>query len=193
MAGRGELPGMPFSVGIHPWQVGHIDLAAALREVETAPATLIGEIGLDFAPSVSSDRGQQRTIFEAQLRIAGERRLPVILHCVRAFEPVMEILAGFTLPAVVFHGFTGSPEQAARATGAGYYLSLGERSLKSPKTVEVMRQIPLENLFFETDEEPVSIAEIYSRAAGLLADPVSRLMEQTYKNYTNVVARNCEV
>jgi TatD DNase family protein len=125
-------------------------------------------------------------VFAAQLRIAGERRLPVVLHCVRAFEAVCEILSAYTLPAVVFHGFVGSPQQAARAVRSGYCLSLGERSLNSPKTVEAMRRTPLENIFFETDDAPTTIAEIYSRAAEILSLPVAELIKQMNDNYLRI-------
>jgi TatD DNase family protein len=181
MALSGEEPLPPRSVGIHPWQVGEVDTEAALAEVSTAPADFIGEIGLDYA--VEGDRQLQAEVFRAQLAIAVERGLPVIVHCVRAFEPVMKILADYTLRAVVFHGFVGSPEQAARAVKRGYYLSFGERSLGSPKTVEAMRSVPLVQMFLESDESPLAIAEIYSRAAEILALPLPRLKEQLYMNY----------
>ena len=178
-------------VGIHPWQLGDgFDLETALCEMETAPASAIGEIGLDYA--VSGDRGEQKMIFSACLRIAEARGLPVILHCVKAFEPAMEILAGFRLPAVIFHGFTGSREQAARAMRSGYCLSLGERSLNSPKTVEALKTITLDKLFLETDDAPVSIAEIYARAAGILAVSVEELTQNIYCNYTRLFSTRNE-
>lgn len=194
MAGQGglSLPEPPLSVGLHPWQLsdmGEVGLDEALREVETASANAIGEIGLDFSSRVTGpmgDYGLQKMIFAAQLRIAEERRLPVILHCVRAFEPTMEILSGFHLPAVVFHGFVGSRQQAARAVKSGYYLSFGERMFSSPKTVEAMRHTPLERLFLETDEASVSISEVYARVAELLDIPVEGLAEQLYNNYLTV-------
>ncbi len=190
MAGHSEtLPDPPFSIGIHPWQLGEgFDPAAALREVETAPAAAIGEIGLDHA--IPSDHGEQKMIFAAQLRIAQERTLPVILHCVRAFEPTMEILSAHPLPAVIFHGFIGSPEQAARALRAGYHLSYGRRSLDSPKTVEAMRRTPLERLFLETDDALVPITEIYTRAAQLLDRPGEEIAIQIEENYATVVGKN---
>ncbi len=149
--------------------------------METAPASAIGEIGLDYA--VPGDHGEQKMIFADCLRIAEARGLPVILHCVRAFEPAMEILAGFRLPAVIFHGFIGSREQAARAVRSGYYLSFGERSLNSPKTVEALRSIPLDKLFLETDDALVPIADIYARTADFLAIPLPQLKEIINKNY----------
>lgn len=206
-----ELPEPPFSVGIHPWQVAAFDnlqlddpqLESALNEVQSAPAWAVGEIGLDFAPSIVSDHSdlpeqkaeqeaRQKTLFTAQLRIAEERRLPVVLHCVRAFEPVMEILAAHPrLPAVIFHGFIGSHEQAVRAVHKGHLLSFGQRSLSSPKTVEALKSIPLDNIFLETDDSPTPIADIYSRVAALLAVPLPQLTKHLYYNYQDrFVIRN---
>jgi TatD DNase family protein len=182
-----DLPAPPFSIGVHPWQLDDngFDPAEALREVEIAPAAAIGEIGLDHAITV--DRDKQTAVFAAQLRIAEVRRLPVVLHCVRAFEPVMEMLSGFRLSGVIFHGFIGQPEQAARAIEAGYCLSFGERSLSSPKTVETLRNTPLENLFLETDDAPTPIAEIYSRAAEIMNIPRETLAQTIYENYERLV------
>ncbi len=98
----------------------------------------------------------------------------------------MEILAAYRLRAVIFHGFVGSPQQARRAVNSGYHLSLGERSLTSPKTMEAMRYIPLEAMFLETDDSAVPIGDIYVRASNILAIPVARLKEQLYTNYINI-------
>jgi TatD DNase family protein len=183
-----ELPVPPFSIGVHPWQIVELDearLAEALREVETAPAWAIGEIGLDYAIKIDCDR--QAAVFAAQLRVAEARGLPVILHCVRAFEPTMEILAARRLSAVIFHGFIGSPEQAARAVEAGYYLSFGERSLSSPKTVEALRNTPPEKLLLETDDSATPIAEIYARVGEILNIPREMLAKTIYENYERLV------
>lgn len=200
MAGRGVcLPDPPFSIGVHPWQLAGEEglqdgsLADALRRVEEAPAAAIGETGLDYAVGAGqgggADHGEQKTIFAAQLRIAQERGLPVVLHCVRAFEPMMEILSGFKLPAVVFHGFVGSHRQAVRALRSGYYISAGERSFASPRTVEALRGIPLGRLLLETDDAPVPIGEVYSRAAAILGVASQTLVRTIHDNYLNIFGR----
>ena len=116
----------PASVGIHPWEAAEGDLATVREHV--GPAQIVGEIGLDY---LRPDREAQLRIFEGQLRLAEAAGKPVVLHCVKAFEETMRLLKQFRLRAVIFHGFIGSPEQAARAVAAGYYLSFGSRSLRS--------------------------------------------------------------
>ncbi len=157
----GELT--PQTEGIHPWSAEQWDgeIPALLPECEA-----VGEIGLDYACGV--DRLRQEELFRAQLQLACTQRLPVVLHCVRAFEPTMRILGDYRLQQVIFHGFIGSWQQAEQALKEGYFLSFGERSFRSPRTVETMRHTPLERLFLESDESPTPIGEIYRQAAGLL-------------------------
>ncbi len=167
--------------GIHPWE-------AALWEGGEPPvseaAEGVGEIGLDFARPIN--RVRQEALLRTQLHVAEVRRLPVVLHCVRAFEPLMRILPDYKLQFVVFHGFIGSIEQASRALAKGYFLSFGERSFRSPRTVEAMRHTPLERLFLESDESPTPIAEIYGRAAQLLGLDLTILRKALFQNYQKI-------
>ena len=170
------------TAGIHPWDADKEDIAA----LGTLPADVqaIGETGLDYARGAGRQR--QLAAFRAQLALARERRLPVVLHCVRAFEPVMLELAAREPRAVIFHGFIGSPEQAARAVAAGYYLSFGPRSLRSPRTVRALGSIPTQRLFLETDDAPATIESVYATAARLLGMPLDRLKETIYNNYLHI-------
>jgi len=226
-----EPPAPPYSVGVHPWEVGggadisatFATLSTALAEVESAAllaaqhsartarvaandvgctvaseiananahtdagCAAIGEIGLDAAiREADANMAAQREVFAAQLAIAERHARPVVLHCVRAFEAVMDALAEYRLSAVVFHGFIGSTEQAARAVAAGYHLSFGPRSLASPRTVEAMRAVPLDRLFLETDAERATIEEVYSRAAEILGVAPKELVKQLYNNYMKI-------
>ena len=141
----------------------------------------VGETGLDFVHGPA--REVQFGALRAQLRIARERGLPVVLHCVRAFEPLMRELAACEPRAVIFHGFIGSPEQAQQALAKGYFLSFGERAFASPKTLAALRETPLSQLFLETDDSPVPIAEIYARAAEARGVPAEELQRATLANY----------
>lgn len=173
------------TAGIHPYDVASAD-ATRLEAIEreAAEADAVGEIGLDFACDVS--REEQERVFRVQLSIAERLQKPVVLHCVRAFEPTMAMLDGVRLPAVIFHGFIGSPEQARRAVARGYYLSFGERTFRSPKSIEAMRSTPLSHLFVENDESPTPIAELYERIATLLGIETQVLEAQVAENFERI-------
>lgn len=169
------------SAGVHPWEAERACVPAAEA---FAGVQAVGEIGLDWARPV--DRARQAELLHAQLRLAEQLGKPVVLHCVRAFEPLMQALAGYRLRAVIFHGFIGSPEQAARALKRGYYLSFGERSLRSPRTAEVLRTMPARRLFLETDESETPIGEIYRQAAALRGTTPEELGETITENYKRI-------
>mgnify|MGYP000641626004 CR=1 FL=1 len=171
----------PASVGIHPWDAAGADAESLCEALGRAQA--VGEIGLDY---LHPDREAQRRLFEQQLELAETAGMPVVLHCVKAFEPMMTLLGRFRLRAVIFHGFIGSPQQAARAVAAGYYLSFGPRSLRSPRTVQALATVPSERLFLETDDDPTPIESIYAEAARLLGLPLDRLRETLYTNYLRI-------
>ncbi len=167
------------TVGIHPWDADRIPIALLLPLDETAQA--IGEIGLDFARAVPKEA--QYAAFRAQLELARQYGLPVVLHCVRAFNETMRELKTRPPRAAIFHGFIGSPEQARQAVAAGHYLSFGERTFRSPRSIEAMRITPLSRLFFETDESETPIEELYERASQLLGIPKDLLIKSTLENY----------
>lgn len=168
--------------GVHPWDAD-MRLVATLGE-RLSDAQAVGETGLDFVHGPS--REMQTEALRAQLRLARERGLPVVLHCVRAFEPLMRELAACEPRAVIFHGFIGSPEQARRALAKGYFLSFGERAFASPKTLAALRETPLSQLFLETDDSPVPIAEIYARAAEAKGVPEEELQRAILDNYKRI-------
>jgi len=168
--------------GVHPWQAG-----ACAPETLQRPAPgveAVGEIGLDFA--CATPREAQLSCFRRQLELAREAGLPVVLHCVRAFEEVMRCLAACPPRTAIFHGFVGSPEQAARALAAGCYLSFGERTFRSPRTLEALRATPLERLFTETDTSAEPIERITARIAEARGVAVERLRQATAENYQRI-------
>lgn len=172
-------------VGIHPYdsEGATTDSVFAVERL-CADYDAIGEIGLDFA--CNAEREKQLLIFQAQLEVAQKAGKGVVLHCVKAFENVMDCLKDYTLPFVIFHGFIGSTEQAKRATNRGYFLSFGHRTFRSPKSIEAMKNTPTEQLFFETDECDVSIDQIYSQASAILGIPEAMLEYITNENFDKI-------
>lgn len=170
------------TAGVHPWDADKEDVSTIVPLLGGVQA--VGETGLDFVRG--ADRETQLAAFRAQLALARERQMPVVLHCVKAFEPVMRELAACPPRAVIFHGFIGSPEQARRAVGKGYYLSFGQRAFASPKTLESLRETPLPQLFLETDESDLPIEEIYARAAAAKGIALEELKRATLENYERI-------
>lgn len=176
-----------FSAGVHPWDaesVGAAGLEQALALLETAPLAAVGEIGLDYARAV--DRDRQREVFGLQLDVALRRGLPVVLHCVRAMDDTLAVLRGKEFRAVIFHGFSGPPEQALQLVRMGYYLSFGEALFRSDKAAEALAAVPLERVFFETDDSPATIDRVYDCAAHMLEMPEQELQQAIYTNYERI-------
>ncbi len=173
------------TVGVHPWQAERVALpdVAAVRAADA-----VGEIGLDKACGVDFER--QKELFVKQLDLAEQAAKPVVLHCVRAFGEVMALLEKRKLGGVIFHGFIGSPEEAARAVKKGYYLSFGARTESSKKTVEALRATPLERLFVETDEAETPIDRMYETIARLRGVSVEQLREATSENYKRLFRKD---
>lgn len=170
--------------GIHPWEA---ELWSGTLPPLSPACEAVGEIGLDRSHELSA--APQEALFEAQLSQAEMSSLPVILHSVKAFEPVMEALAHHSLQGVIFHGFIGSTQQVERAVKAGYYLSFGAGALRSPRTVDVIRSLPDDRLFLETDCSPFPIEELYREVAVLRGTTPEALMTVTRANFRKLFRR----
>ena len=168
------------AAGIHPWNVENSTIDESIFQDTQA----IGEIGLDYACKV--DRQLQEECFKQQLSIAQRLKLPVVIHCVKAFEQTLKILQSYTLRGVIFHGFIGSKELATEVVKRGYFLSFGERTFRSPKTIEALRNTPLETLFLETDVSDVPIEDIYAMTAKVKGVDIDTLINLITNNYNRL-------
>lgn len=181
------LPARPFSAGVHPWDVDTTP-ANALNAIEPDGLNnrflcAIGETGLDFA--ATSDREKQYEWFRRQLSLTSELELPLIIHCVKAYNETLSELENFD-GHVIFHGFTGSPELARQILEKGHYLSFGATMFRSPKTAEALRITPASKLFLETDESELNIDEIYVKASGIRGRTVNELKNDIYNNFNDL-------
>ena len=173
----------PRMAGIHPWDADKVSTMPDLSLCD-----IIGETGLDLSCGV--DIEQQKELFSWHLDQAEKLRKPIVLHVVRSFEQVVKIVSNYDIKGVVFHGFIGSKEQAMECLKRGYYLSFGERSLRSPKSIEALRITPLTQLFCETDDNTtVAIEEIYRRVAQIKQIGVEELKKEIEKNYKKLFHR----
>lgn len=157
----GLWPGVRFAIGVHPHQAhtfaDNPDAAAGLtaHRLDLVPASCaIGEIGLDYHYDFSP-RAAQQAVFRAQLRLARQRALPVVIHTREADEDTYRILDEESAGDLrgVFHCFTGTAAAAARALATGFHLSIpGIVTFpKADALREASRTIPADRLLIETD------------------------------------------
>lgn len=158
-------PGAAYSVGLHPWYVP-ADWSAALSGLEawlTHPQVVaLGECGLDRLTATPYDL--QLRAFRAQLRLAQAHRLPLVIHCVRAWDDVLAFLRqeGPWTEPVLIHGFRGKPQQARQLLAHGLSLSFGPRF-----NAESLRLCPPARRYAETDDSglPITRVEALQREA----------------------------
>ena len=176
----GHLPAV-FSVGIHPWQLHECgpEVFGQLHDVAQLPAcAAIGETGLDKHAQAPVHLQQQ--VLLQHLQLAEALHKPVILHCVKAWAELLQVVRSFhgSLPPMVVHGFRGKPELAHTLLSHGLYLSFGYRY-----NVQALTACPSQRLFLETDEAPVSIAMVYGAVASARGCSVERLVEDCMANF----------
>lgn len=150
-----QYPFVYAAVGVHPedcgdWQDGHVD---ELRRLAGTPKVVaIGEIGLDYYWK-DNPRELQQKVFRAQMALAEELGLPVIVHDREAHGDSLAIVKEFPLVRGVFHCFSGSVEMARELVDLGWMLSFtGVLTYKNArKAVEAAQAVPLDRLMIETD------------------------------------------
>ena len=152
-----KFKNMYAAVGIHPHDARDVipDTLIELKELAREEKVVaLGETGLDFHYNFSC-QSDQKQAFAAQLKIAKELNLPVIIHCREAFDETMEILDEYCrgLRSVVFHCFSGSAEQAKIILDYGFYISFtGVVTFKNAELIRnAARIIPVDKLMLETD------------------------------------------
>ncbi len=151
-----RYPFLYAAVGVHPeecadWRDSDVD---ELRTLATQPRVVaVGEIGLDYYWPENPPRALQQRVFRAQLALASELDLPVIVHDREAHGDSMAIVREFPQVRGVFHCFSGSAEMAKELVKLGWMISFtGVLTYKNArKSVEAAQAIPMDRLMIETD------------------------------------------
>ena len=145
------------SVGVHPHDAKSMDSKSIdiLRDLAANPRVkAIGEIGLDYHYDFSP-RDVQKQRFKEQIDLAKQLKLPIIVHDRESHGDIMDIFGKMDVSGMggVLHSFSGSVEMARECLKLGFYLSIsGPLTFKNNiKTVEVVREVPLDMLLIETD------------------------------------------
>ncbi|MDK0763747.1 TatD family hydrolase [Clostridium perfringens] len=144
------------AVGIHPENADEFneDVVKEIKAfVKNEKVKAIGEIGLDYYWEENPPREVQKEVFRAQMKLADELNLPVVIHDRDAHKDTLEIMKEFPNVIGVVHCFSGSVEFAKECIKLGYYIGFtGVLTFKNAKKlVDVCREIPAERMLVETD------------------------------------------
>ncbi len=155
----------------------------------------IGEIGLDFYKNYSPPDIQQE-VFKQFLQFAEDYKKPVILHVRNAYKEVLDIIKDFHLVSVIFHCFSGNPQEAELILQeANYYISFsGTITYKNETLQKVAKIVPVEKILIETDapyltpsvekgrNEPAYVRHVLKKISDLKKIDYNELAEITYNN-----------
>jgi len=186
----GEVENNWLSVGIHPWYAHPEDWQIQLAAVEQLAGhknvLAIGECGLDRGILLPLET--QLAIFTAQVKLAERWQKPVIIHCVRAFNELLQWKKQVKpLVPLIVHGFNNKPEIMQQLLAYGFYFSLGAALLSAESNaVKVLKTITLTRLFLENDDRDTPIEKVYEAAAVQLEIPISALKKQIWTNFATV-------
>lgn len=187
-----------FAAGFHPENLaeyGIDDLGLLDEYLNDEKCVAVGEIGLDYH-WMESTKEKQKAFFEAQIEIAKNHDLPVIVHDREAHGDTLDILKA-TKPKGVLHCFSGSKEMAREIIKLGMYIGLnGVATFKNArKSLEVVKEIPLDRLVLETDcpylapephrgkrNDSSYIPFIAERIGEVLGMSAQDVLDQTYQN-----------
>jgi TatD DNase family protein len=181
-----------FSVGIHPWHLNATSLTANLEELLTpylaqSHCIAIGECGLDKL--TDSELSLQITIFEQHIQLAEKYDLPLLIHCVKAFDELIQLRKKHPKGKWVLHGFSKKSELAKQLTEHEIMLSFGVNLLTKDYLQKAFQEIPLNSVFLETDMEcPELISELYQLAAHLKSLPLEVFEREMERNITSFFA-----
>ena len=211
---------LAYALGIHPLctdRAGEGDVAALrdalARHADDPRLVAVGEIGLDHFIG-GLDRERQAMILLAQLRLAAEFELPVLLHVRGAIDPVLKQLRRVRVRGGFAHAFNGSAQQAAAFRALDIRLGCGgaltfERALRIRR---VAAQLPCDAIVMETDapdiapqwgyrtaaaraagatmrNEPAEVARIGAALAELRGEPADALAARTTANAVDTLPR----
>lgn len=150
-----NTPGLFPAFGLHPMFLDahkpeHLKLLE--EQISQCRPVAIGEIGLDFMLR-DSDKTRQKYYFEAQIEIAGNAKLPVLLHVRKAHDEVIKTIKQSGVHSGIAHAFNGSIQQAEKYIELGFKLGFGGTlTYKGSKKIRALaKALPAEAIVLETD------------------------------------------
>jgi len=198
-----RFPEVYFAVGLHPldahkWTAEFEDIIP-YRVCSNPKVIALGEMGLDFYKANNLE--QQKAVFIAQLFLAEQLNLPIIIHCRDAAKPMAELLQDFWKNhqplSGVMHCWSGTPEETQCFLDLGLYISFsGIVTFKNANQIQAAaRMVPRDRILIETDcpflspvprrgkrNEPAYVSYVAEKIAQLRCIDVDNLAAQTTEN-----------
>lgn len=188
-------------VGIHP-EYADTTTEQDIKEIRdlSEHSIGIGEIGLDYFYT-KENKQKQMQIFEAQMQIAQEKKLPVCIHSREAMQDTLEVLKKFPSVKGVVHCFSGSTESAQQIIDLGYMIGVGGviTFKNGIKLAQVVKKIGIEHIVLETDSpylapephrgevnKPAYVELIAYKVAEILDMSFEDVLKETNKNAKNI-------
>ncbi len=194
---RQQKPQIKIGFGVHPWAVSEYPdlmlLEQLLREqIEQSRPDFIGECGLDL---LKDNFEYQQAVFELHLRLAGEYHKPVVIHCVRAYNQLLMLLAKAQLRVpLLVHAYNGNSELARQLIKKGAYLGIGSIIMNAnSQLLKSIMRIPLDNILIESDAPymPISTKELSSSDdCEIYLQQLVRLLKQDVETTRVLINRN---
>lgn len=178
----------PVSIGIHPWHVHITDVEKALTLITNNLNSIIaiGECGLDRV--INTPINEQISVFKAQINIAEQNHLPIIVHCVKAYSDFANLAKQFHNVQFVLHGFSGNSETLKMLLPfKNVYFSVGKHLFNPLSNASIaLKEIPFEKLFLETDTTNLLINNVYIKAAEIIGIEETVLKNQIFNNFEKI-------
>ncbi|WP_188050703.1 TatD family hydrolase [Flavobacterium sp. GP15] len=182
-----------YSIGIHPWYIDKEQVEADLAIIETKlkerNCLAVGECGLDKRIEIPLDL--QQIVFEKQLLLAQKCNKPVVIHCVAAFQEIIETKKRLLISVpMIIHGFSKNEQLVKQLLDNGFYLSFGKYLLQSRSLgtalETVFKNVPNNRIFLETDTVEEGIEKVYEVAANCKEISIVAMQEIVRSNFTAV-------
>ena len=174
-----------YSIGLHPWHIKSKEENNRLLKLVEEAAKLdhvafIGECGLDKLCGTNQE--EQERVFLKQVDIAERLNKPLIIHCVKSYDRLLEFRKNKTKTPWILHGFGGPFEQAEQLAQFGLKFSFGKNLLnEQSKAQDACKNLPLGSFYIETDEYSGSIEDIYQKVSELKEMDIT-LLSRTQKD-----------
>ena len=202
-----KFPFVYAAVGVHPSDCEGFsqNTLDGLRTLAARPKVrAVGEIGLDYYWKDNPPREFQREVFHAQLELAEELQLPVIVHDREAHQDCLEVVRAHPKVTGVYHCYSGSLEDAKTLVKLGWMLSFtGVVTYKNARrSLEVIDWLPMDRIMIETDSpyltpEPFRgkrndsrkvyrVAETIAQVKGLEAEEAARFTLENGKRFFGI-------